>query len=345
MPDRNKKIRVICAMSGGVDSSVAAALLKKAGFEVVGVFMKLLDTGKENEARARQTAKRLDVPFKVLDLRQDFKKLVVDKFIADSKKGMTPNPCAVCNREIKFGLLIDNALEMGADYVATGHYAQIKKTKDGIYHLLKGADNNKDQSYFLWRLNQKQLSRVIFPVGCFEKDQVRQLAKKWKLPTAKTPESQEACFINGDMAGFLEKHCETKPGNIIDASGKIIGRHRGRWFYTIGQRKGISLSGGPFYVIAKDRAKNELVVSRQKKDLVSKSVRFGNVLWVAGKKPELPLRIEAKIRYRARAGRAILSESGRGYELCFVRPQSAITPGQSAVFYQGKELIGGGSIK
>ncbi len=340
-------------MSGGVDSSVSAALLKNAGFEAIGVFMKFWADGDvsdgqnrcctdESEQRARKTARQLKIPFYALDLRREFKKLVVDKFIADTKKGLTPNPCVKCNEEIKFGLLVDKALKMGAEFVATGHYCQIKKTKDGIYHLLKGADINKDQSYFLWRLGQKQLARMIFPVGCFEKSEVRQLAKKWKLPAADTPESQEACFVAGDIDGFLKKHCGSKPGNIVDKTGKIIGKHDGLWFYTIGQRKGIKLSGGPYYVIAKKIARNELVVAASATELASDTAKLNNVRWVSGTTPKLPLKAKVKIRYRAKEAAAVLARAG---ELKFTKPQFAITPGQSAVFYRGNELIGGGLIK
>lgn len=353
------QIRVVCAMSGGVDSAVSAALLVRAGFEVIGVFMKFWankeDSGvclpqnrccsEESEQRARKTALQLGIPFYVLDVRDEFKKIVVDRFIADTKKGLTPNPCVVCNQEIKFGLLIEKARAMGGEFVATGHYAQIKKTKDGIYHLLKGKDKAKDQSYFLWRLNQKQLSRVIFPVGCFEKSAVRQLAKKWKLPSAATPESQEVCFASRDMDKFLEKYCGTKPGNIVDNEGNIIGQHNGLWFYTIGQRKGIKLSGGPFYVARKERRSNRLIVCSSAKESVMDTARLDSVVWRAPGRPLLPFETKVRIRYRSKEARAVISKSGRQYILKFSKPQFAVTPGQSAVFYRGQELLGGGIIK
>ena len=362
-------------MSGGVDSAVSAALLVKSGFEVIGVFMKFWvdeqgggerksqtlprseesDSSAEmclpqnrccsleSEQRARQTALQLGIQFYVLDVRDEFKKLIVDKFIAANKKGLTPNPCVICNKEIKFGLLVKKALAMGADYVATGHYAKIKKTKDGIYHLLKGKDKAKDQSYFLWRLDQKQLKKIIFPVGSFEKSEVRNLAKKLKLPSANTPESQEVCFVNGDIDKFLEKHCGTKPGNIVDMAGKIIGRHNGLWFYTIGQRKGIRLSGGPYFVARKNRAKNELVVTDNPKDLLSKNILLGNSNWVVNV-PQLPFAAKTKIRYRGKEIRSVIKKSGKAIEIDFLRPQNALALGQSAVFYKGLELVGGGII-
>jgi tRNA-specific 2-thiouridylase len=369
MDYEDKKIRVVCAMSGGVDSAVSAALLVRAGFEVIGVFMKFWADkpvnnvclpqnrccSEESEIRARKTALQLGIPFYVLDVRDEFKKLVVDRFIRDIKKGLTPNPCVVCNREIKFGLLIDKARAMGAEFVATGHYAQIKKTKDGIYHLLKGKDKEKDQSYFLWRLNQKQLARIIFPAGYFEKSEVRALAKKWKLPSAATPESQEVCFAPGGMDAFMEKHCGKKPGNIIDESGRIIGKHEGLWFYTIGQRKGIKLSGGPYYVAKKDRAKNELAVVRSPKKIAADTIDLKDVRWI-GAPPELPLKVKAKIRYRAKDVAAVLRRKAGGVELEFDKPphpaqvspaggQIAPAAGQSAVFYKGQELLGGGCVK
>ena len=344
-------------MSGGVDSAVAAALLVRAGFDVIGVFMKFwtepVVTGvclpenrccsDDSEMRARKTASQLEIPFYVLDIKDEFKKMVVDRFIADTKRGLTPNPCVVCNQEIKFGLLIERAHAMGADYVATGHYVQIKKTKAGAYRLLKGKDKSKDQSYFLWRLSQKQLSRIIFPVGCFDKVETRQMAKKWRLPSAKTPESQEICFAAGDMEGFLARHCGNKPGDIIDETGKVIGRHEGLWFYTIGQRKGIKLSGGPFYVAVKDFKKNRLIVARDFKSLGKAKAGLRDVRWVAGAAPDLPLGIKARIRYRSKDVAAVLNKN-HGYELEFARPQLAVTPGQSAVFYKGGEILGGGII-
>lgn len=359
MDYEDKKIRVVCAMSGGVDSAVSAAILVKEGFEVVGVFMKFWADkpvnnvclpqnrccSEESETRARKTALRLGIPFYVLDVRDEFKKLVVDRFIADVKMGLTPNPCVVCNQEIKFGLLINKALAMGAEFVATGHYAQIRKTRNGIYHLLKGRDKAKDQSYFLWRLDQKQLGRVIFPVGCFEKSEVRELAKKWKLPGAFAPESQEVCFANGDINKFIEKYCGAKPGDIVDGAGGIIGRHNGLWFYTIGQRKGIGLSGGPFYAAKKDFRKNQLIVALSAKETVSDESGIDDIRLISGIKPVLPLKAKVKIRYRSKEAAAVIfGQSGR-YRLKFAKPQFAPAPGQSAVFYRGRELLGGGIIK
>lgn len=351
--------KVIVAMSGGVDSSVSALLLKNSGFEAVGVYMKFLaETSdniaclpknrcplKEPEQKARKTSIRLGIPFCVLDLRQEFKKLVVDKFVADSKKGLTPNPCTICNQEIKFSLFIDEALGMGANYVATGHYAQVKKTKDGIFKLYKGRDKNKDQSYFLWRLGQKQLSRTLFPLGIYTKDEVAKIAKKFKLPTAKTAESQEICFAPRGAQVFLRKHLKEKKGKIVDQKGQVLGYHCGLWFYTIGQRKGIRLSGGPFYVLAKNVKRNELIVTKNKKDLKKSQAVLVNVNWISGSPPKLPLRIKAKIRYKSAEFEAYIRRRNNRYLLLFSKPQTAVTPGQSAVFYRRQELVGGAVIQ
>ncbi len=382
-PERSR--RVVVAMSGGVDSSVAAALLKRAGFDVIGVFMKfwkdpLTGSGQagenrccsvESEKLARSVAKKIGIPFYVLNVEKEFKRKVVDYFLKEYKKGNTPNPCVVCNKEIKFGFLIKKALSLGADFIATGHYARIQNGK-----LLKGADKEKDQSYFLWQLDQKQLNHVLFPVGGYVKPEVRKLAKKFKLPTAETPESQEVCFIhphtkqehqrnlqtNGSCAcygvgvknttnEFLRKYLKTKPGKIIDKSGKTLGEHRGLWFYTIGQRKGLEIPQGPYYVIDKDFKKNILIVSKNRKDLNKKELVAGDVSWILPKK--LPLNAEVKIRYKSDFTKAKILNTGKNpsaslragkVKVIFVKPQKAITPGQSAVFYKGKELLGGGVI-
>jgi len=355
--DKNRRKnaqKIIVAMSGGVDSSVAAALLKRAGFEVIGVFMKLVDVPRFREGKkvARKVAKNLKIPFLVLDLRKEFQKRIINEFLKEYRAGGTPNPCVVCNKEIKFGLLLEKALALNADYVATGHYARLQKKKDGI-HLLKGKDKEKDQSYFLWQLNQKQLKHILFPVGDHTKAQVRKLAKKFKLPVLAVPESMEICFIQTpslrslrSVNDFLARHIKQKSGKIVDTKGKILGYHQGLAFYTIGQRKGIRLSGGPYYVVDKDFKKNLLIITKKENDLFKKELIAKKVNWIFGKKPKLPLKIKAKIRYRHTAVSAIITKAlnSKTYHLKFNRPQRAITPGQSVVFYQGQELLGGGII-
>jgi len=346
--------RTIVAMSGGMDSSVTAALLKKAGFNVVGVFMKLADLPKfiENKKRARKVAKILKIPFLVLDLRKEFKKRIVDYFLKENKKCLTPNPCVVCNKEIKFGLLLEKALALDADYIATGHYARtnldtnltIVENVDKV-RLMKGKDKEKDQSYFLWMLNQKQLKRILFPIGDYTRKEVENLARKFKLPVLKAKKSVEICFIEKTVNDFLKKHLKEKPGKIIDTEGKIVGKHQGLWFYTIGQRKGIGLPGGPYWVLDKNLKKNLLIVTKNEKDLYKKELICKDINWISGKVPELPLKIKAKIRYRHQpASATIYYLKSNIYHLNFEKPQRAITPGQSVVFYQGEEILGGGII-
>jgi tRNA-specific 2-thiouridylase len=343
---KNKKI--VVAMSGGVDSSVAAALLKKAGFDVVGIMMKFWKEGAdgknrccsiESEKLARLVAKKIGIPFYVINAEKEFKKEVVDYFLAEYKRGNTPNPCVVCNKEIKFGLLIKKALSLGADYLATGHYAQFKDGK-----LLKGKDKDKDQSYFLWQLNQKQLERVSFPVGNYTKSEVRALAKKFKLPTAETPESQEVCFIQNKTSDFLKKYLKIKQGKIIDITGKILGKHKGLWFYTIGQRKALEIPQGPYYVVSKDFKRNILIVSKDEKDLLSKKLTAKNINFISPQK--LPITAEIKVRYKSKLAKAKIFSIGKNkLEILFQKPQRAITPGQSVVFYKGEQLLGGGVIE
>jgi tRNA-specific 2-thiouridylase len=342
----NKK--VVVAMSGGVDSSVAAALIKKSGVETVGVFTRLYpSSSRGSEKKAREVAKILEIPFYILNFEKEFKKKVVDYFLREYKKGRTPNPCVVCNKEIKFGLLLKQAKKMKADFLATGHYVKKATTKTKlIYKLLRAKDKSKDQSYFLWKLNQRQLKYTLFPIGNYTKKEVKSLAKKFKLPVLNVPESQEICFIENTCNDFLSKHLKLNPGKIIDAQGKIIGKHNGLWFYTVGQRKGIKLPGGPFYVVDKNLKKNLLIVSKNKKDLERKELTAQNVNWISGKEPNLPLDIKAKIRYRHKLASAIICQKKQKtkYEILFKKPQRAITPGQSVVFYKGTELLGGGII-
>ncbi len=340
-------------MSGGLDSSVAAALLKRAGFDLKGVFMKLYPSPGGFEKRARKVAGILNIPFYVLNFEKEFKKRVVDYFLREYKRGRTPNPCVVCNKQIKFGLLLEKALGLKRDFVATGHYARLRR-EFSKYKLLRGKDKTKDQSYFLWQLNQKQLKHILFPIGDYTKKQARTLAKKFKLPVLDVPESQEICFIRTTVNDFLSRYLKPKPGKIIDSQGEIIGEHQGLFFYTIGQRKGIELPGGPFYVVKKDFKRNALMVTPFSNDkvLFSKSLMAENVNWFSGKQPKLPLRVKAQIRYGHGAVAATITKKLKGgrhppstqIELVFGRPQRAVTPGQSIVFYQDQEVLGGGII-
>lgn len=333
--------KVIVAFSGGVDSSTSSLLLRKQGLDVSAVFMRLTDSPyfKFAEERARKLAKSMKLPFSVLDLRKEFKKIVIDYFIKGYRDGITPNPCVVCNREIKFGLFLKHALKMKADYIATGHYVATKIKNDGI-HIYQSKDSKKDQSYFLWRLNQKQIGRVIFPVGRQTKDLTRAIAKKNKLASADFPESQEVCFVKEVNSDYLQKYIKKKKGEVVDSRGNVLGYHDGIYFYTIGQRRGIGLPGGPYWVIGKNIKKNKLIVSSNEKDLLSKEVKFKNVNWILGESPKLPLKIKAKIRYGHKSSSGTLSKN----RVVFDNPQRAVTPGQSIVFYKNKEMLGGGII-
>ncbi len=349
-------------MSGGVDSSVAAALLKEQGYDLIGVFMKFWAESQinrdkktdlhrhenrccstETENRARKVAEILDIPFYVFNFEKEFKKRIVDYFLREYKANRTPNPCVVCNKEIKFGLLMDKALKLGVDYVATGHYVRLKDGK-----LLRGRDKEKDQSYFLWQLSQKQLKHILFPVGNYTKTQTKNLAKKFKLPVLDIPESQEICFVETTVRDFLARHIKIEPGRILNIDREDIGEHQGLPFYTIGQRKGIELSGGPFYVVGKDLKKNSLIVAKffKNKKLYSKSLIAKNVNWTSVKEPKLPLKIKVQIRYGHQAVAAIITKKLKGgkIEIVFNRSQRAITPGQSVVFYSDQEVLGGGII-
>jgi tRNA-specific 2-thiouridylase len=378
---QKNKIKAVVAMSGGVDSSVAAALLWQAGFDVVGIFMKFWKDGQssdnrccsvESEKLARAVAKKVGIPFYVLNVEKEFKNKVVDYFLKEYKKGNTPNPCIVCNKEIKFGFLIKKALSLGADFIATGHYARNslisnlrsatnffsavgsplcacgtsgpRPAKSLLPRLFMAKDKQKDQSYFLWQLDQKQLSHVLFPVGGYTKPEVRKLAKKLKLPTAETQESQEVCFVQNSTNEFLNKYLKQKSGKTIDISGKILGKHRGLWFYTIGQRRGLEIPQGPYYVVNKDFKRNILVVSKNQRDLDKKELVATNVNWVVSQK--LPIKAKVRIRYKSELSDALIkADKGESVTVVFDKPQKAITSGQSAVFYRGEELLGGGIIE
>ncbi|MBI2450527.1 MAG: tRNA 2-thiouridine(34) synthase MnmA [Candidatus Nealsonbacteria bacterium] len=345
MIKNKEKIKVIVAMSGGVDSSVAAALLNRAGFNVVGVFMKFWVNPQnrccspEAQERARRVAAKLKIPFYVFNFEKEFKKRIVDYFLREYKAGRTPNPCIVCNKEIKFGLLLEKALSLGVDRIATGHYARIVRHSMSN-KLLMAKDKKKDQSYFLWQLNQKQLSRVLFPLANYTKPEVRKMAEKFDLPNYATPDSQEICFVPNTVNDFLAKHIKQKKGEIVNVNGRVLGEHNGLEFYTIGQRRGIGLSGGPYWVADKDLDKNVLIVTKKEKDLLKKKLTFKNANWISGVETRFPIKVKAKIRYRSNLVSAALSKN----KVIFDKPQRAITPGQSAVFYSGRELLGGGTI-
>lgn len=351
---------VFLGMSGGVDSSVSAYLLKKQGYNVIGVFMKnwsgkletsrgLFDFPCSSQADyedARQVSGHLDIPLYTFDFEEEYRKRVIEYFIAEIKLGRTPNPDIMCNKEIKFKVFLDKCLSLGADYIATGHYARINQTDDGMYHLLKGIDNTKDQSYFLATLGQYELSKTLFPVGDIPKTQVRQIANSIQLPNAKKPDSQGICFVGEiDVNAFIEAFVGENTGDIVNTDGEIIGHHRGLYFYTIGQRKGLGIGGGiPYFVKAKNLEKNQLIVSKgvDPLDLYQSEVIIRELSWT-NQAPDLPQKLRAKIRYRSKDVDCIVKIIDKNsLKIQFTEPQRAITQGQFLVLYQGEELIGSG---
>jgi tRNA-specific 2-thiouridylase len=360
-PARRRTVAV--AMSGGVDSSVAAALLREAGHDVVGVMLRLwaepgaagankcCTLGAINDARA--VADRLDIPFSVLDAGDVFERLVVDPFLADSAAGLTPNPCFGCNRRVRFRFLLEQALALGADALATGHYARVVPGLDGGLELRRGLDAAKDQSYMLHRLGQHELAHALFPVGGYRKAEVRALAARFGLPVAERADSVDLCWVGeGGVAGFLARRLpagSAEPGPILDAEGRVLGAHAGLAFYTLGQRRGLGVAlGEPVYVVERDAARNALVVGPAEA-LGARVVRVRALHWVSGRAPEPEtdgtIAAEAQIRYRApaAAARLRLGADGAGV-VTFDEPQRAPTPGQGLVLYRGEVVLGGGEI-
>ncbi len=350
---KNKLIAV--ALSGGVDSSAAAVLLKDSGYEVIGVTM---DFGCASEVRgAERAAKQLGIKHYVFKMREHLQEKVIEDFCFEYLKGRTPNPCIRCNQYVKFGVLLKKALDLGADYFATGHYARVEKIQVGAglasarYILKKAKDLTKDQSYFLYRLSQKQLKHVLFPLGDYTKVEARQIAKKAGLSVVDRAESQEICFIpRVDYRDFLLKRCPKEliarigPGNIVDKNGRVLGRHKGIAFYTIGQRKGIGVACGfPVYVAEID-AKNNKIVLGKKEDVLAKEFLLKNPRFIF-RPLKKTFAVNVKIRYNHKEAPAQVVVQGKKIRVIFKIPQFAITPGQSAVFYKKNQVIGGGIIE
>lgn len=355
--NNNTPKRAVVAMSGGVDSSVAAALLVEQGFEVVGLMLRLWaeQGGAANRcctpdavADARRVADVLGIPFYVRDYKDTFKQTVVDFFIDGYAQGITPNPCVVCNRDIRFDRLLKEALNLGGDYLATGHYVRVQQNEAGRFSLLKGLDTSKDQSYVLYTMTQERLAHLLFPIGGYAKADIRRIAAEKKLPVFNRPDSQDLCFLgNGDYRAFLQRRAPqvVQPGPIVNTQGQVLGEHQGLAFYTIGQRKGLGIAAPePLYVLQMDTVGNRLIVGTVE-ELGQSELLAGQVTYISGQPPAAPLAITAKIRYKAREMAAILTplERGRAY-LSFDLPLRDITPGQSVVFYAGDEVLGGGVI-
>lgn len=343
-------MKIAVAMSGGVDSSVAAALLKAEGHDIFGVTMQLTDDQNSQDAveNARQSAQKLGIPHHVINLKNDFKKVIIDDFCQEYSSGNTPNPCVRCNRYIKFGLLREKAKELGAECFATGHYARVKKQNNSKFLLKKGRDKTKDQSYFLSQLTPEQLGHTLFPVGNLTKENVRKIAQEMGLPALTRPESQEICFVtDNDHAAFLRKNITTKitPGSILDKQGKILGQHQGIMFYTVGQRKGLGISSPtPLYVTAIDPDNNAVIVGA-KEDTYANELVADNLNWISIVPPQKPFIVKARIRYRHTEADATVSTLDKTkVQVRFKKPQMAITPGQAVVFYVGDKVVGGGRI-
>jgi tRNA-uridine 2-sulfurtransferase len=350
--------KVVVAMSGGVDSSVAAALLKEQGYDVVGMMLRLWsEPGKEESnrcctpdsmAQARRVAAKLDIPFYVIDAKDVFKETVVQYFLDGYARGETPNPCLICNRQIRWTFLLEHALAFGADFMATGHYVRIQKAEGGRMNLLRAVDRSKDQSYVLHVLSQEKLRRALFPVGDYPKTEIRAIAEKFGLPTASRKDSQDLCFLAGeDYRNFLQRNAAEilQPGETRTRAGRAVGTHTGLANYTIGQRKGLGLASPvPLYVLGKDSTTNSLIVGTQE-ELGSRELVARGVNWQSGEAPMEPFRAEVKIRYTAREAAALVTpiDEDRA-RVEFDAPQRDITAGQAAVFFEGDRLIGGGII-
>ena len=348
--------RVFAAMSGGVDSAAAALLLLQAGCDVTGVTLRLhgfrdrpgLCGSADEIGTARSVAAALGIPHVVLDLSERFREKVMDRFVSEYVRGRTPNPCVDCNREIKFGALLDWALDQGADAMATGHYARVRFDGAlGRWQLLRGADRRKDQTYFLYQLTQHQLSHLLLPAGDYEKPALRALAAAHGLSNAQRADSQDICFVpDGEYVSFLRQQgAELVPGDFVDEAGRVLGRHKGLPCYTLGQRKGLGVSAGaPLYVLAKDPARNAVVLGADSA-LYTSELTAERVNWLSIPVPDGPLSVTARTRYSQREAAAHVEPlPGGRARVVFRDPQRAVTPGQAVVFYDGDLVLGGGTI-
>ncbi len=341
-------------MSGGVDSNVAAALMLKKGFRVIGLTMKLFSSSEVHSSTgccadeaikaAQRAATSLGIDHRAIDCRSEFKERVISNFLNEYANARTPNPCVICNKTIKFGLLMEKALALGCTHLATGHYARISQRR-GRHLLTKAMDKQKDQSYFLWMLSQQQLKSTVFPLGPYEKRQIRKMAASFGIESADKPESQEICFIPaGHYSGFLKNRMDSAGGEIVDINGKVLGQHRGIINYTIGQREGLGIAlGKPQYVIGLDPSRNHVIVGDDQ-HLFKDILDLTDVNWFI-KAPSRQIRVDVKIRNQHKGSLALIKPFGKKTaQIRFLENQRAITPGQSAVFYQGDLVLGGGII-
>jgi tRNA-uridine 2-sulfurtransferase len=350
----NKGKKVAVGLSGGVDSSVAAHLLKKQGYEVVGVYIQCWEEGfgcrsDEDRAYAVQTAAKLGIKIEQLDFIKEYKEKVVSYFYSEYKAGRTPNPDVLCNKEIKFGMFFEWAMKEGFDYVATGHYARVDRVK-----LLRGVDDGKDQSYFLYLLTPEVLEKTLFPIGGMKKEEIRKIARKLNLPAKDRPDSTGICFIGEvDIKGFLGEKIKPKKGKVLDSDGEVIGEHEGAWFYTIGQRRGFTVKkyqGKPLFVVSKDVSENILVVG-DREDALAAEFDVGNMHWIGGARERsgpggVEFKCLVRIRHLGELHEAVVTDSGEGeLHVSLEKPVFGVAPGQSAVFYKGEEVLGGGIIQ
>ena len=359
----NSQTRVVVGMSGGVDSSVTALLLKEQGYDVVGVFMKNWDdtddmgvcTATEDYKDVAKVANQIGVPYYSVNFEKEYWDRVFEYFLAEYRLGRTPNPDVMCNKEIKFKAFLDYAMQLGADYVATGHYAQVTHDEDGTVHMLRGVDNNKDQTYFLSQLSQEQLAKTMFPLGHMEKSEVREIAEKANLATAKKKDSTGVCFIGEkNFKEFLGKYLPAQPGKMVTLDGQVKGDHAGLMYYTIGQRQGLGIGGGqgessePWFVVGKELATNTLLVGQgfHHEHLYATSLEASDIHFTTNEKKETDFTCTAKFRYRQQDTevKVILNDDQTKATVIFSEPVRAITPGQAVVFYQGDECLGGGLI-
>ncbi len=359
----NSQIKVVVGMSGGVDSSVTALILKEQGYDVVGVFMKNWDdtdengvcTATEDYKDVAKVANQIGIPYYSVNFEKEYWDRVFEYFLAEYKRGRTPNPDVMCNKEIKFKAFLDYAMQLGADYVATGHYAQVVRDDTGTSQMLRGVDQNKDQTYFLSQLSQEQLSKTMFPLGHMEKKEVREIAEKAGLATAKKKDSTGVCFIGEkNFKEFLGKYLPAQPGKMITLDGDIKGDHAGLMYYTIGQRQGLGIGGGqgessePWFVVGKDLSTNTLYVGQgfHHENLYSTHLEASEVHFTVDTPKPKEFRCTAKFRYRQQdiGVRVVLSDDQTQATVYFDEPVRAITPGQAVVFYDGMECLGGGLI-